>query len=193
MDACLLTEKIPLSRDELSTLLQEAAAVVNSTPLYVGSEDAHEPLAISPQMLLTLKTPEAFMPSSGETTKIDALAYGRRRWRKVQYLADAFWAHWRENYLHELTRRRKWTQKRPNVQVGDVVMVKDKNAPRCDWRVAVVRETKPGKDGLVRRVVVALNDAKGKVKLSERAIVDLVMLYSPRSSQACPGECGTSA
>ena len=115
------------------------------------------------------------------------MAYGRRRWRKVQFLADIFWDNWRRNYLHELTRRDKWTVKQRNVKIGDLVIVREKNLPRCDWRVAVVRETRPGKDGLVRRVVVALNDAKGRVRLTERAVVDLVMLHSPDTDQ--PNTC----
>ena len=193
MEACLLVERTPVSRDELATLLQEAAAIVNSTPLYASPEEAQEPLAISPQMLLTLKAPDAFLPSSEDTTEADALAYGRRRWRKVQFLADEFWKSWRKNFLHELTRRSKWTRKHRNVQKGDVVIVREKNLPRCDWRVGVVRETKPGRDDLVRRVVVAVNDAKGRVRLSERAVADLVMLYSPKTASGGPGECDASA
>lgn len=44
-----------LSRDELYTLYQEAAAIVNSTPLYEVSSNPNDPLSISPSHLLTLK------------------------------------------------------------------------------------------------------------------------------------------
>ena len=69
------------------------------------------------------------------------------------------------------------------------MLLREKNLPRCDWRAVVVRQTMPGADGLVRRVRVALLDARGKVRESERAISELVLLYSPNSPDSGRGEC----
>ena len=44
-----------LRRDEFETLMQEAAAVVNSTPLWEPSLGVNEPQPISPSMLLQQK------------------------------------------------------------------------------------------------------------------------------------------
>ena len=44
-----------LSRDELYTLFQEAACIINNTPLYEISNCPNDPFPITPSMLLTLK------------------------------------------------------------------------------------------------------------------------------------------
>ena len=180
LEGTLITHPTALTRDEFSTLLQEAAAVVNSTPLYKTPEGADEPQALSPSMLLTLKTKFPSPPPESFTTK-DLLAYGTRRWRRIQFLADSFWQRWRENYIQELSilKRSKWSKLRRNLVVGEVVMLREKNVPRGDWRTAVVRRLCPSSDGLVRRVVVAFADARGQVREAERAIATLVPLFVP--------------
>lgn len=177
LEAYLLVQGYSLTRDELYTVLQEAASVVNSTPLYPGPEGPQEPLALSPSMLLTLKTPES--TDSVPTTEDDAWAYGRRRWRKVQFLADSFWKYWKNHYIQNLTRRTKWKKEKADLKEGDIVLLRDKQAPRCDWRIAVVRRPLPGRDGKVRRVIIALSTPKGKPRETERAVVDLIYLFSP--------------
>ena len=187
LEAYLLNEKTPLSRDELHTYLQEAAAVVNSTPLYVSYDHAEEPIPISPQMLLTLKAPSAFCPGPEEIVKEDEFAYGVKRWRRVQRLADAFWDQWRSYYLQDLATRRKWTKIKSDMWDGDVVLLREKYLPRCEWRMAVVHGVTPGSDSRVRRVTLRLLDGRGKLTLTERAIHDLVLLHSPRLTGASGG------
>ena len=48
---------------------------------------------------------------------------------------------------------------RNNLQVGDVVIVKDIDTPRNRWKLARIVETYPENDGLVRKVKVALADS----------------------------------
>ena len=177
LEAMLLTCKTALNRDEFCTLLQEAAAVVNSTPLFHGSDSPGEPLAVAPAHLLNLKTPGE-SPSPEKFSESDLQAYGKRRWRKVQFLADCFWAQWRKDYLQAITRRVKWTRAKPNLKTNDVVILRDKNAPRCSWPLAVVRRALPGRDSKVRRVIVAVADAGGNVREVERAVTDLILLFS---------------
>ena len=133
---------ITLCREEFSTLLQEAGAIVNSTPLYAGSGIEGEPLAVSPSMLLTLKTPSE---SDEVFTESDVQAYGRRRWRRVQVLAESFWKLWRERYLSELNQRSKWRKNKDNVKSGDIVILRDKAAPRASWRLARVVRVQAGR------------------------------------------------
>ena len=175
LEGFLSLNKQPVTRDELGTYLQEAAAVVNSTPLFPGPKGPNEPLALSPGQLLTMKTPGT-VPTE-ETTDDDAFAYGRRRWKKIQYLADTFWKQWRDHYIQNLTRRTKWKRKISNLKVGDVVILKDKLASRCDWRLAIVRKPITGRDGRVRRAIVALASPKGGVRETERAVCDLIYLF----------------
>ena len=182
LESYLMIKTTPVSRDELHTYLQEAAAIVNSTPLYVTYDEPDEPTPISPQMLLTLKSPASQRPMDEDIVADDVMAYGARRWRRVQALANAFWDHWARHYLQELTMRQKWMKVKRNFQSGDVVILKEKNLPRCSWRLAVVQDALPGKDSFVRRVNIRLLGGRGKVTLSERAVTDLVLLHSPPSS-----------
>ena len=177
LEAFLLPHRVPVSRDEFHTLLQEAAAVVNSTPLYPSPEGSAEPLPISPSMLLTLKTPQPTNPPDTFDEK-DMYAQGLRRWRRVQFLADSFWRRWRDHFIQEKVRRNKWTKRRPSLKPEDVVMVREKTSARCDWKTGVIRRIIPSSDGLIRRAVVAVAGPKGTKEI-ERAISDLVLLFTP--------------
>ncbi|KAG1697676.1 hypothetical protein GQR58_005904 [Nymphon striatum] len=161
-----------LSRDEMHTLLQEASAIVNSTPLCEISEDPNDPFPITPASLLTLKDdPNPSPPEVFKTT--DLLQYGTKRWRRVQYLADQFWCRWRDQYLYNLNKRKKWKINKRNVRINDIVLLKDKHLPRHSWPLAKVYDTKLSNDGFVRSVQLKV---AGKSKLSERCINDLILI-----------------
>ena len=73
-----------------------------------------------------------------------------RSWRAVQLLADLFWQRWVKEYLPLLQRRQKWLQPQRNLKVGDLVLVCDEHAKRAAWPKAIVEETFPDGDGMVR-------------------------------------------
>ena len=147
-----LLGKHTLSRDEFQTLIMESTAVVNNTPLWEVSNSADDPAPLSPAMLLTLKdSPNP--PSLESFTEADILQYGKRRWRRIMYLADQFWVRWRRFYLSELQERKRWIKPNRSVAVGDVVLLKG-NSKRNQWPLARVAEVKVSPDGLVRRVWV---------------------------------------
>ena len=75
--------------------------------------------------------------------------------------------------------RTKWTQVKSNFQVGDVVLLKEKNVARCDWRLAVIQGLVFSDDNLVRKVNLRMMDGSGHLREGERAIVDLIYLFSP--------------
>ena len=147
------TGKRVLNADELQTLLQEACAIINSTPLWETSDFPDDPLPLSPAHLLTLKGhPNSYHPESFDRKDIDS--YGRYRWKRVQYLADIFWQKWRDHYLHTLMSREKWWKSRPEPVCGSVVLIKDKNTRRNQWEMARVISTIPSEDGISRSCLV---------------------------------------
>lgn len=166
-----------LSRDELQTLLQEAANVVNSTPLWNPSSDPEDPQPLSPHMLLTLKEPIVSLIPISET---DSVSYGKRRWKRVQFLANEFWKLWQTSYLSSLHVRQKWLTKQAPLKPGDVVLLKDAHLKRNQWPTAVVDEVKHSTDKLVRslklRVAKKCNDSY-KNYYYERPITDVVLLF----------------
>ena len=145
----LLEQDSRISDECLSTLLHEVAAIVNCRPLsHINLSDASiEPL--TPNHLLTQKSRVVVSPPG---TFVREDLYIAKRWRRVQYLANLFWTSWRHEYLATINKRQKWNNQRRNLQVDDIVLISDDNAPRSSWRLARNIELYPSDDGLVRSV-----------------------------------------
>jgi len=171
-----------LDDESLSTLMSEAEAIVNSRLLTVNQladPDSSSPL--TPNHLLTMKSkvvlapPGAFQPAD---------VYCRKRWRRVQHLANEFWTRWKKEFLLSLQQRQKWTRPRRNLLVDDIVLIKDENLPRNAWQLARVSAVYPSSDGQVCKVQIALADScldnKGRridsVRYLERPVQKLVLL-----------------
>jgi len=99
-------------------------------------------------------------------------------------MLNIFWTRWKREYLQSLQLRRKWNVKRRNLCIGDIVLVCDENLPRNAWLLARVHELIPSKDGVVRKVKIAIGDRnldkKGKrnkeLSIFERPIHKLLLL-----------------
>ena len=165
-----------LSYDEFTTVISEAAWIVNQTPLWDVSDDPNDPMPLSPAMLLTLRTGNDVFKEEFEHK--DLLRYGKVRYKRVQYLADQFWVRWRKEYIQTLTERHKWKLKEDSVKIDDVVLVRDKHAARNDWPVGRVSEVNHSADGLVRSVTVQLprSGSRQAPRFLMRPISDLVLL-----------------
>ncbi|CAC5381869.1 unnamed protein product [Mytilus coruscus] len=95
-----------LDDESLRTFMCEAASIVNSRPLNV--ESLNDPLLaepITPNHLLTMKS-RIILPPPGEFQTNDV--YSKKRWRRVQYLANQFWDRWRKEFQSNLQSRQKW-------------------------------------------------------------------------------------
>ena len=171
-----------LDDESFRTLLKEVQAVVNSRPLALNDMASPDsPELLTPNHLLTMKS-KVLMPPPGVFQREDL--YLRRRWRKVQHLANVFWDRWRKEFLHTLQLRKKWIKPQRNMAVNDVVMVKDENVPRNAWRLARVEEAFSSHDGLVRKVKLAMAtrtlDKRGRrtneIQYLERPVHKLVLI-----------------
>ena len=87
--------------------------------------------------------------------------------------------HWRREFQQTLQQRHKWTRTHCNVQVNDIVLLKD-----IDLQLARVVEIFPSSDGLLRKVKLFVSDpipeATGQgarpAQTVERPINKLVLL-----------------
>ena len=174
---------VRLDTTSLRTVMYEAMAIVNSRPLTVEQLDGTDgPLPLTPNHLLTNKTGITAPPPPGNFEKEDL--YLGKRWRRVQYLVQLFWTRWRREYLNTLQSRKKWTEEKDCIQVGDIVLLKDENVCRAEWRVGRVTEAFRSSDGLVRgaRLLMATTRLSeqgkpiGKRSYLERPIHKLVVL-----------------
>ena len=179
-----LTGRYHVSMDEFATLIQESASVVNNTPLWSVSSDPADPCPLSPANIITLK--DNPNPAAGEYSESDLLEFGKRRWRRVMYLADQFWTRWRNYYLHSLQERRRWKTPNHNISRGDIVLLRGKGK-RNEWPMGVIYDVKVGSDGLIRRVWVNVPIKGGVNHVLERSVRDTVLLI-PKMTHASTGE-----
>lgn len=173
LDAMLLKVHSPkLSHEVLVTLLAEVVAIMNARPIVPVSSDPHSPAVLTPAMLLTQKTDSLTAPLG----YFDLKDLYRSQWKQVQNLADHFWKQWRQEYLATLQPRRKWQTSQPNLQFGDVVLLKDKGAKRNEWPMGLIVNTFPGRDGRVRQVEVRVVQG-GSARVYSRPISEVVLLF----------------
>ena len=69
-------------------------------------------------------------------------------------IVDTFWKRWSRDYFQTLIIRPKWHSGTREVRKGDVVMIKDANAIRGQWKMGIVASTSTGSDGRIRNVSV---------------------------------------
>ena len=85
----LRTHGESLNDENFRTFLVEAEGIVNSRPLTTETlSDVNSPIPLSPTNLLTMKSTVITAPPGvfDETER-----YSRRRWRRIQHLANEFW------------------------------------------------------------------------------------------------------
>lgn len=171
-----LHEKSP-KPEVLSTLLTEAEFSVNSRPLTHVSVDPDDPEALTPNHFL-LGTSMG-LPFMGPCTDSD-----KKTWKSAQALADQFWCRWLKEYLPNLIPR-PGSPSKPNIQLGDLVIVADPTLPRNTWPRGVVTSVHPGPDGVVRNTEV-----KTKGGIFRRPASKLVVIGStlsePRDADDAP-------
>jgi len=120
-----------LYTSSLRTLLYEVSYIVNSRPLTTDSlSDPTALKPLTPNHILTMKSKTA-APPPGNFVRQDL--YIKKRWRQVQYLCEQFWSWWKKEYLSNIQLRSKWHRRRRNLQIGDVVILMEKETPRSSW------------------------------------------------------------
>ena len=83
------------------------------------------------------------------------------RFLLVQAITEQFWRTWMKLFFPSLVVRQKWHVEKRNVQVKDVVVVRDSNALRGEWRLAIVSKCYPDRLGKVRNVELVVKPKQG--------------------------------
>jgi len=195
LNALLEHHSTQLDDESLTTLMVEAEAIVNSRPLTTESASSPGNLhPLTPNQLLTMKS-KVLLPPPGSFERPDL--YSRKRWRRVQHLANEFWLRWRKEYLQTLQQRHRWTKPRRNLQLDDIVLLADdETLPRNKWRLARVSDVYPDEDGRVRKVQIVMAnqylDKHGKrtkpSQTLQRPIQKLVLLVAREETGEVPIE-----
>lgn len=160
--------------EELSTTLVQIEACLNSRPISPLSSDPSDLLPLTPGHFLIGGPLNSLPEDNLMDTKMNRLS----RWELIQRSVQDFWKRWAAEYLTNLQSRTKWKTRQPNLQIGDLVLVKEDNLPPLKWKTGRVVETHAGKDGLVR--IVSVRTTSGTVK---RAIAKLCKLPYERDQE----------
>ena len=91
-----------------------------------------------------------------------------KREQYIQTLLKHFWSRWTSEYLTELREHQKRKSKNKTVavpKVGDVVLIKDENYKRSDWKIGRITELLYSKDNQVRAAKVNVVSNKKVIAL----------------------------
>lgn len=147
-----------LSIEEMTTLLTQVEACLNSRPLAPLSDDADDLTSLTPGHFL-IGAPLVSVP---EKSTLHLKESYLSRWQHVRHMLEGFWRVWSQDYLHSLQQRFKWRTPEDNIKVNDLVVVRNPILPPSKWDLGRIVSVHPGPDGRVR--VVTVKTAKSVLK-----------------------------
>ncbi|XP_062123208.1 uncharacterized protein LOC133836632 [Drosophila sulfurigaster albostrigata] len=109
--------------EELSTLLSKIEACLNSRPLTPMSEDVSDLEALTPGHFL-IGGPLLSMAEPESREDVESI---RNRWQRLKALHQHFCVRWKSEYLKELHKRNKWQSPSRDLQIGDMVVIREEN------------------------------------------------------------------
>lgn len=139
-----------LTFEEMSTLLAQVEACLNSRPLQALSDDPEDTTVLTPghfligSSLCAIPEPSLLEPPDNRLT----------RWQLLQKMRDHFWDRWSHEYLQSLFQRSKWLTATDQAQVGRLCLILNENTPPARWPLARIIRAHPGRDGKIRVVTV---------------------------------------
>lgn len=156
-----------LTYEEMTTLLTQIEAVLNSRPLSPLSDDPDDLSALTPGHFLIGDTPTIIPEPMLNSVNCSRLS----RWQLLKQLLDSFWIRWSKEYLQRYHDVSKWNKPEPSISIGSLVLVVDERYPPSKWPLGRVIDVHPGPDGHVRVVTV-----RTQVSVFKRPIVKLCPL-----------------
>lgn len=166
-----ISGQIRYTFEEFATILASIESCLNSRPLTPLSDDQDDLAALTPGHFLigsSLLTP-------AEPEEIPSKTALLNRWRKVKIIQQEFCRRWKSEYLCELYKRSKWKLTQPDLQLNDLVVMRQEGTCPNEWRLGRVIKVYHGRDNRVRVV-----DLKTKAGVITRPIHKLVLL--PKSN-----------
>lgn len=156
-----------LTYEEMTTLLNQVEAVLNSRPMEPLTDDPEDYSALTPGHFLIGQPPTTLPEPTLDQLNVSRL----NRWQLIQHKLQGFWKRWATGYLQHLQSRSKWHHPTHQINVGSLVLLTDERLPPSKWALARVIALHPGKDGLTR--VVSLRTSQTTLT---RPLAKLVLL-----------------
>lgn len=133
--------------EEMTTLLCQIEACLNSRPLCpIDDSDKDDLEVLTPGHFLIGEAPITVPSPSLKDVPVSKLS----RWQHTQKLLNDFWQRWQHEYLARLQQRPKWLKTVPNLEIGQIVLVKTDNAVPGKWPLGRIVDKHPGQDAVTR-------------------------------------------
>ena len=167
-----------LDDESFRTLMAEVECIINSRPLTTSStSDPGDIDPLTPNHILTMKS-KVVLPPPGNFQK--EYVYLRKRWKRVQYLANVFWSRWRREYAQCLQQRSKWNRPRRDFEKVDLVLIVDERVALNHWPLARIVHTYPDEEGYVRSVKVTTG-----ATFLDRPVDNLILILEKELKTGC--------
>ncbi|XP_048478217.1 uncharacterized protein LOC119693424 isoform X2 [Plutella xylostella] len=135
-----------LTYEEMITCLNQIEAILNSRPLTPLSSDPSDLSFLSPSHFL-IGRPLTSVPYPQVS---DSNVHRLDRFQRIEFLRQHFWKRYCAEYVTLLQQKTKWLTSTGHLQVGSLVLVKDKTQPPLMWLMGRIVQLHPGKDGVSR-------------------------------------------
>ncbi|GFY44373.1 integrase catalytic domain-containing protein [Trichonephila inaurata madagascariensis] len=113
-----------------------------SRPLTELSPDSSDFNALTPAHFL-VGGPIHQFPEPSPPSRSVALS---EKMEPIQRLRRYFWDRWSTEYLHRLQPRSKWWRTKPNLQLGDMVIVEKEQTAPLNWTLGQINKLSFGPD-----------------------------------------------
>ena len=149
----------------LQTVIVEIEGILNDRPLTYISSDIKDPEPLTPAHLLYGRRIVPLPYHRVEEDELDDPEFGgtstiMKRAKVQALMLKHFWTHWKSEYLTTLREFHKTTGNNiQQVKVGEVVLIHD-DAPRVNWKHAVIEGVIRGNDGLIRAANIRTSTGK---------------------------------
>lgn len=164
---------------ELETIFVQVESILNSRPLCPLSSDPHDLSPLSPGHFLIGRALTSLPAPNLEEAKPSQL----HRYARMEQVRQHFWARWSQEYVSLLQQRTKWRSRQPNLQPGQLVLVKQPHGPPLTWPLGRIEKLHKGSDGLCR--VVDVRTRKGLVRRGISCICPLLTDGEDTDEQHC--------
>jgi hypothetical protein len=149
-----------LTFEAFSTVLTQIEAILNSRPLTPMSNDPNDLSCLTAGHFLIGDSMTSFPHPNVQEVPSNRLT----QWQRIEQLRQHFWTRWSKEYISLLQQRSKWKSPQANVELGQLVLIKEDNLPPLRWVTGRIVQLFPGQDKITR--VVLIKTSSGLIKRS---------------------------
>jgi hypothetical protein len=118
-----------LTFEAFSTVLTQIEAILNSRPLTPMSNDPNDLSCLTAGHFLIGDSMTSFPHPDLQEVPSNRLT----QWQRIEQLRQHFWTRWSKEYISLLQQRSKWKSPQANVELGQLVLIKEDNLPPLRW------------------------------------------------------------